>query len=109
MRINPNSSIRSGYSYEDLYVLKLCVDWLRDPERYSEIKIQFVPENLGIKGFALDDVTASRRNGIERCLLMERGQILQRLIFYTLLNNLQLRIPKALLMKLFLQQNNLEF
>ncbi|WP_312288109.1 ATP-binding protein [Chryseobacterium gleum] len=64
MRINPNSSIRSGYSYEDLFVLKLCVDWLRNPEKYNEIKIQFVPENIGIKGFALDDVTASRKNGI---------------------------------------------
>ncbi|AZI67476.1 NACHT domain-containing protein [Kaistella daneshvariae] len=63
MRINPNSSIRSGYSYEDLFVLKLSVDWLRDPERYSEIKIQFIPEDLGIKGFALDDVTATRKNG----------------------------------------------
>lgn len=64
MRINPNSSIRSGYSYEDLFVLKLCVDWLRNPDRYIDIKIQFVPENIGIKGFALDDVTASRKNGI---------------------------------------------
>lgn len=64
MRINPNSSIRSGYSYEDLFVLKLCVDWLRNPDKYIDIKIQFVPENIGIKGFALDDVTASRKNGI---------------------------------------------
>ncbi|WHF51270.1 hypothetical protein QGN23_12645 [Chryseobacterium gotjawalense] len=63
MRINPNSSIRSGYSYEDLFVLRLCIDWLRNPDKYSEIKIQFVPVDLGIKGFALDDVTATRKNG----------------------------------------------
>ena len=64
MKINPNSSIRSGYSYEDLFVLKLCIDWLRNPKKYIEIKIQFTPENLDIKGFALDDVTAKRNDGI---------------------------------------------
>lgn len=64
MKINPNSSIRSGYSYEDLFVLKLCIDWLRNPKKYIEIKIQFTPENLNIKGFALDDITAKRNDGI---------------------------------------------
>lgn len=64
MKINPNSAIRSGYSYEDLFVLKLCIDWLRNPKKYIEIKIQFTPENLNIKGFALDDVTAKRNDGI---------------------------------------------
>ncbi|GGP06240.1 hypothetical protein GCM10010992_25660 [Cloacibacterium rupense] len=63
-KINPNSAIRSGYSYEDLFVLKLCIDWLRNPKKYIEIKIQFTPENLDIKGFALDDVTAKRNDGI---------------------------------------------
>lgn len=64
MKINPNSAIRSGYSYEDLFVLKLCIDWLRNPKKYIEIKIQFTPENLDIKGFSLDDVTAKRNDGI---------------------------------------------
>lgn len=62
-RINPNSSIRSGYSYEDLFVMKLCADWLNSADKYSEIKVQFIPEEIRDTHFALDDIVAQRKNG----------------------------------------------
>ncbi|RYZ55990.1 MAG: ATP-binding protein [Sphingobacteriales bacterium] len=62
-RINPNSSIRSGYTFEDLHVLKYCVEWLLDPRSISQIQIQYVPLELRQKRFAIDDITVSRSDG----------------------------------------------
>ncbi|WP_158798018.1 ATP-binding protein [Pedobacter sp. L105] len=62
-RINPNSSIRSGYDFEDLYVLQLCVKWLKNPRRYSELKIQYVPSEIKAFRFAIDDIVAKDQNG----------------------------------------------
>ncbi|MBL1220414.1 ATP-binding protein [Chryseobacterium sp. L7] len=63
MKINPNSSIRSGYKYEDLFTLKLCVDWLLDPKLYESIRIQYKPEDIEITHFAIDDIVAQRKDG----------------------------------------------
>lgn len=64
-RINPNSSIRSGYDFEDLYVLKLCVNWLKYPHRYSELKIQYVPSEIKAFRFAIDDIVATDPSGFQ--------------------------------------------
>lgn len=64
-KINPNSSIRSGYSFEDLQVLKHCVNWLTNPEAFKEIRIQYTPEELAIRHFAIDDITVTRGDGIK--------------------------------------------
>ncbi|MDV2442548.1 hypothetical protein CMV00_01875 [Elizabethkingia anophelis] len=64
MKINPNSSIRSGYKYEDLFTLKLCVDWLLNPQFYRNIRIQYTPIDINVKHFALDDIVAQRADGI---------------------------------------------
>src|SRR6202000_2224202 len=64
-RINPNSSIRSGYDFEDLYVLQLCTDWLKNPDRYKELRIQYVPSAIQALRFAIDDVVATRVDGLQ--------------------------------------------
>jgi hypothetical protein len=64
-KINPNSSIRSGYSFEDIQVFKHCVNWLIDPKIFKEIRIQYTPEELTIRHFAIDDITVTRTDGIK--------------------------------------------
>jgi len=58
MRINPNSSIRSGYEFEDLFVMKLCLEWLKRPQLYKSIKIQNIPDEIDTSKFYLDDIVA---------------------------------------------------
>jgi hypothetical protein len=58
MRINPNSSIRSGYAFEDLFVVKLLFDWLQSPESYKAIRVQHIPDEINNNKFYLDDVIA---------------------------------------------------
>lgn len=73
-RINPNSSIRSGYTFEDLHVLKYCVEWLLDPKAYTHIQIQNVPAEVEGKGFAIDDVTIKRSDGFTEYYQLKHRQ-----------------------------------
>ncbi|RFZ94140.1 ATP-binding protein [Mucilaginibacter conchicola] len=62
-KINPNASIRSGYVFEDLYVLQLCVNWLRHPERYTTLRVQYLPDAVQQARFAIDDVVTTSPEG----------------------------------------------
>ncbi len=62
-RVNPNSSIRRGYSFEDLFVLKIYADWLKSPDKFYEVQIQYVPDELNMKRFSIDDVVVIDQNG----------------------------------------------
>ncbi len=73
-KINPNSSIRSGYTYEDLHVLKHCVDWLLNPRSYTQIRIQFTPDLVKEKHFAIDDVTVTRTEGTTEYFQLKHRQ-----------------------------------
>jgi hypothetical protein len=63
--INPSSSISSDYGFEDLQVMKHCVNWPIDPKDYKEIRIQYTPEKLTIRHLAIDDITDTNADGIK--------------------------------------------
>lgn len=53
---NPTSSIRSGFDYQDLWVLKLFGEWLSNPEQYQWIQIETSPDDEIPSKFYLDDI-----------------------------------------------------
>ncbi len=52
-KINITSSLRSGFDYQDLWALKLCGEWLLDPDKYRWIQIEVNPTE---EDFFLDDI-----------------------------------------------------
>ena len=40
---NITSSLRSGFDYQDLWTLKLCGEWLLNPQEYKWIQIEANP------------------------------------------------------------------
>ena len=50
---NITSPIRSGFDYQDLWTLKLCGDWLSNPDKYKWIQIEANPTE---DKFFLDDI-----------------------------------------------------
>jgi len=51
---NITSPIRRGFHYQDLWALKLCGDWLLDPDKYKWIHIEVNPTEK--PEFYLDDI-----------------------------------------------------
>ncbi len=95
MRINPNSSIRSGYKFEDLFVMQLCFNWLKNPKLYKEIKIQYVPDEVNTNKFFLDDVVAigQRNRTYFYQLKHKQNPEVDQWTFSTLLDNNGKKIP----------------
>ncbi len=50
---NITSPLRSGFDYQDLWTLKLCGEWLLNPQKYKWIQIEANPTE---KDFFLDDI-----------------------------------------------------
>ncbi len=55
-RKNPTSPIRTGFDYQDCWGLKLCADWLFNPEKYQWIWFETSPSEDSQGGFYLDDI-----------------------------------------------------
>ncbi|HEY3363335.1 MAG TPA: dsDNA nuclease domain-containing protein [Methanosarcina sp.] len=63
VRKNPTSSLRKGFDFQDLWIIKLSIDWIREPSKYKWIKFETKPE--GIEGyFAFDDIILCDKNDI---------------------------------------------
>jgi hypothetical protein len=55
-RINPTSPIRSGFDYQDLWGLRLCGEWLANPDQYKWIQFETSPDEGDKNKFYLDDI-----------------------------------------------------
>jgi len=53
-RKNRTSSLRGGFDYQDLWALKLCGEWLLNPEKFKWIQIEANPTED--HAFYLDDI-----------------------------------------------------
>ncbi|MDR7666034.1 dsDNA nuclease domain-containing protein [Methanosarcina sp. Z-7115] len=55
VRKNPTSPLRKGFDFQDLWILKLFMDWIRYPSKYKRINFETKPEE--IEGdFYFDDI-----------------------------------------------------
>ncbi len=54
VRKSPTSSIKSGFDYQDLWTLKLCGEWLLNPDKYRWMQIEINPTESN--KFYLDDI-----------------------------------------------------
>ena len=55
-RKNPTRPIRSGFAYQEIWSLYLCVKWLSDPKKFKWIKFETVPDESVDNQFYLDDI-----------------------------------------------------
>ena len=62
-RINPTSSIRSGFDFQTGWAIKIFVDWLKQPELYTWIQFETFPDEIEDSKFYLDDIIAYNPSG----------------------------------------------
>ncbi|MFC1750166.1 AAA family ATPase [Pseudomonadota bacterium] len=62
IKIKPSQLTRVGYSYQDLFCIKLLVDWYHEPDKYQWISVESADTELG-KFKGLDDVVALNHEG----------------------------------------------
>ena len=60
-RKNITSSIRHGFDYQDLWTLKLCGEWLLNPDKYSWIRIEGNPTEE--RDFFIEDIVLFDKQG----------------------------------------------
>lgn len=62
-RINPTSSIRSGFDFQTDWAIKIIIDWLKQPELYAWIQFETIPDEIEDSKFYLDDIIACNPSG----------------------------------------------
>ena len=62
-RINPTSTLRSGFDYQTVWAIKIIADWLKNPELFNWIQFETVPNEINSSKFYLDDVIACDLEG----------------------------------------------
>lgn len=55
-RKNPTSPIRYGFDFQDYWGAFLCVEWLKDPDKYKWIRFETLPNEVNDRKFFLDDI-----------------------------------------------------
>lgn len=55
-RKNPTRPLRSGFTYQEIWSLLLCAQWLSEPEKFKWIKFETVPDESLDNRFYLDDI-----------------------------------------------------
>lgn len=61
-RKNPTAPIRCGFDFQDLWGAFLCVEWLKDPEKFKWIKFETLPDELNDRNYFLDDIILCTQN-----------------------------------------------
>lgn len=56
MSTNRTSPIRKGFRYQDLWALRLCAEWLQQPDRFQWIQFETAPIESFPSRFHLDDL-----------------------------------------------------
>lgn len=60
-RKNPTSPLRKGFDYQDLWIIKLSIDWIKEPSRYKWIKFETIPDEIA-GDFYFDDIVFCDKN-----------------------------------------------
>jgi hypothetical protein len=55
VRKNPTSPLRKGFDFQDLWILKLFMDWIKDPSKYKMINFETKPGEIE-EYFSFDDI-----------------------------------------------------
>ncbi len=74
MRKNPTSSIRSGLTYQDLWLLDLGAQWLKAPHRWHSIEQETYPSEIEEGRFFFDDIIVTESSGKYRFYQIKHRQ-----------------------------------
>lgn len=63
MKKNPTSARKRGDLYQELWGIKLCGDWLLNPDTVEWLQFELIPEETEQRDFYLDDIVVLKKGG----------------------------------------------